>query len=91
MRRLAATILVSAVLSGGLAAGSGVASAAPAGSLLPAGSVATGSMEVARLFMATGSMDFMENPIQSLGILIAAPIILLGTASHEPWDGAGIR
>ncbi|SDE35411.1 hypothetical protein [Rhodococcus tukisamuensis] len=41
MRRLAATVLVSAALTGGLAAGAGTASAAPVESLPPTGSVAT--------------------------------------------------
>ncbi|SDE35326.1 hypothetical protein SAMN05444580_11550 [Rhodococcus tukisamuensis] len=79
--RLASMVVASAVLVGGLAAGSGAASAAPAGSLLPAESVAA---------VPTGSMDqIMANPLRFLGYLIAVPIILLGTASHEPWDGAG--
>lgn len=42
MRRLAATVLVSASLTGGNAAGSGAASAAPANQLLSAESVAAG-------------------------------------------------
>ncbi|MFC7448717.1 hypothetical protein [Rhodococcus daqingensis] len=47
MRRLAATVLVSAALTGGLAAGAGTASASPVESLPPAGSVATLSADIA--------------------------------------------
>ncbi|SDE35161.1 hypothetical protein SAMN05444580_11545 [Rhodococcus tukisamuensis] len=45
--RFASIVVASAVLAGGVAAGSGVAAAAPAGSLLPAESVAapTGSSD----------------------------------------------
>ncbi|MFD4184093.1 hypothetical protein [Rhodococcus sp. NPDC058514] len=70
MRRLSATVVASAVLAGGLAAGSGAASAAPAGSLRPVASVAAAS---------TGSLDGVENlPLfdSKYGVL-GAPLVLL--------------
>ncbi|MCZ4557282.1 hypothetical protein O4215_17070 [Rhodococcus maanshanensis] len=68
MRRLAATVVASAVLAGGLAAGSGAASAAPAGSVAA---------------MPTGSTGGVENisPIEFLGGVFFISAIFLASGS----------
>ncbi|MFC9786573.1 hypothetical protein [Rhodococcus sp. NPDC127528] len=77
MRRLAATILASAVLAGGVAAGSGVATAAPSG-----GSSA----------LAAGSSDFViPDPIADVlsGVAICAGGILTGHNCLDNGTGIG--
>jgi hypothetical protein len=63
MRRLAATVLVSAALAGGLAAGAGTAAAIPVDSLPPAGSIATLPADI-----SGGIIGFLaELPLGSAG------------------------
>ncbi|MFC9786567.1 hypothetical protein [Rhodococcus sp. NPDC127528] len=84
-------VVASAVLAGGLAAGSGAASAAPAGSLLPAESVAAGVSGSMEGTMFDGLPEALrDNPVQTLAILMAFPFIVLGSASQEPSYGPGL-
>ncbi|SDE35134.1 hypothetical protein SAMN05444580_11544 [Rhodococcus tukisamuensis] len=67
--RFASIVVASAVLAGGVAAGSGVAAAAPAGSLLPAESVAA----------PTGSSDGVQEAL--FKAIVVPPLFLFYVAN----------